>query len=107
MHLFTSPSCVNEHDTWILDQLPKRTCGELYGKVGQPTEGWGIYYKEGWDRDKITLIVFILFVSGSLLFGALWSKFKMDVQGAFGVSAYMVAACGILVSLIATRVDKP
>lgn len=105
-HLFTSPNCVNENDTWILDQLPKRTCGELHGKAGQPAEGWGIYYQESWDRDVITLIIFVLFLMGSLLFGVLWSKFQMDIQGAFSVSSYMVTACGILVSLVAMRVDK-
>jgi hypothetical protein len=106
-HLFNSPCVINENDTWILDQLPKRTCGELHGRVGDPAEGWGIYYQEGWDRDKVTSILFILFLLGSLLFGILRSKFEMDVQGAFGVSAYMISACAILISLIATKLDKP
>jgi hypothetical protein len=42
--LFTCPTDVHEEDTWILDQLPKRTCGELAGQIGVPAEGWGIYY---------------------------------------------------------------
>ncbi|KAF2643421.1 hypothetical protein P280DRAFT_394746 [Massarina eburnea CBS 473.64] len=105
-HLFTTPTCINENDTWILDQLPKRICGELQGKAGQPAEGWGIYYQEGWDRDVITLGVFGIFLVASLIFGVLWSCLKMDVQGAFGVSAYMVAACGVFVSLVTVKVDK-
>jgi hypothetical protein len=105
-HLFTCPSYTNEHDTWILDQLPKRTCGEIQGRAGRPGEGWGIYYQEGWDRDLITLVVFVLFLSGSLLFGVLWSTLKMDVQGAFGVSAYMITAGGIVISLVVMRADK-
>ncbi|CAO2657319.1 Nn.00g034450.m01.CDS01 [Neocucurbitaria sp. VM-36] len=104
--LFTCPSDVHKDDTWILDQLPKRTCGELQGKIGQPAEGWGIYYQEGWDRDMITLLVFLIFLLASLLFGILWSRFEFDVQGAFGVSAYMVTASSILVTLIATRAEK-
>lgn len=106
MHLFTSPSCINENETWILDQLPRRICGELYGKSHEPAEGWGIYYQEGWDRDKITWIVAVLFLLGSLIFGVLWSKFKMDVQGAFGVSAWWVAVCGIFMALVAPRADN-
>ncbi|KAF2275962.1 uncharacterized protein EI97DRAFT_61766 [Westerdykella ornata] len=102
-HLFASPECVNEHDTWILDQLPKRKCGRLLGKVGEPAEGWGIYYQEGWDRDKITLVCFVVFLLGSLVFGILWSRFKMDVQGAFGVAAYMVTFCAVLVAFVSTR----
>lgn len=104
--LFTCPTDAHQDDTWILDQLPKRTCGELQGKIGQPAEGWGIYYQEGWDRDMIALVVFLIFVLASLLFGILWSKFQFDVQGAFGVSAYMCTASGILVTLIATRVER-
>ncbi|PVI00188.1 hypothetical protein DM02DRAFT_494166, partial [Periconia macrospinosa] len=85
-HLFKDPSCINENDTWILDQLPKRTAGELYGSVGKPADGWGIYYEEDWDRDIITVVVVSLFIISSLVFGVAWSYFKMDVQGAFGVS---------------------
>ncbi|KAF2867913.1 hypothetical protein BDV95DRAFT_580891 [Massariosphaeria phaeospora] len=106
MHLFESPSCVDETDTWILDLLPKRVCGELRGTAGDPAEGWGIYYREGWDQDLITLVVFVLFFSASLLFGVLWSTLRMDVQGAFGVSAYVTAACGILIAMVSMRADK-
>jgi hypothetical protein len=105
-HLLNCPSYTNEHDTWILDQLPKRICGQIQGRAGRPAEAWGIYYQEGWDRDLIALIVFLVFLSGSLLFGVLWSKSKMDVQGAFGVSAYIMSACGIVISLIVIRADK-
>lgn len=104
--LFTCPSDCHKDDTWILDQLPKRTCGELQGKVGQPAEGWGIYYQEGLDRDMITLLVFLIFMFASLLFGVLWSKYQFDMQAAFGVSAYMVAASTIITTMIATRAEK-
>lgn len=104
--LFTCPSNVHEQDTWILDQLPKRICGELQGKAGQPADGWGIYYQEGWDFDVIILFVFVIFFVASLLFGVLWSTFKFDVQGAFGVSAYIMTASGILVTLLASRIEK-
>ncbi|KAH7116191.1 hypothetical protein B0J11DRAFT_443760 [Dendryphion nanum] len=106
MHLFTSPSCINENETWVLNQLPRRICGKLSGKSHEPAEGWGIYYEEGWDRNKIVWIVAILFLLGSLIFGVLWSKFKMDVQGAFGISAWWISVCGILMALIAIRVEK-
>lgn len=105
-HLFRSPCHANEDDTWVLDLLPRRICGKLHGQAGKPAEGWGIYYQEGLDWDAIAVVVFVVFLAGSLLFGVLWSRFKMDVQGAFGVSAYMVTACGMLLSLVATRADK-
>jgi hypothetical protein len=104
--LFMCPSSVHEQDTWILDQLPKRICGELQGKVGQPADGWGIYYQEGWDFDVIILFVFVIFLVASLLFGVLWSILQFDVQGAFGVSAYMMAVIAILLPLLASWIEK-
>ncbi|KAF2659335.1 hypothetical protein K491DRAFT_675787 [Lophiostoma macrostomum CBS 122681] len=107
LHLFSSPACINENDTWILDQLPKRTRGELLARAGVPAEGWGMYYSEGWDGDKIVVLVFLIFLLSSILFGVLWSRYKMDLQGAFGVSAYIVSACGILLTLIIRKLDQP
>ena len=104
--LFTCPTDVHEKDTWILDQLPKRTCGELRGQVGQPAEGWGIYYDEGLDRDTLALTVLVVFLIACVLFGVLWSRFQYDVQGAFGVSAYMVACCAVLLPVIVTRLEN-
>lgn len=105
-HMFNEPSCASDNDSWILDQLPKRAHGELSGEPRKPVDGWGIYYEEGWDKEPIALCVLLVFVIASLIFGVLWSHFKMDIQGAFGVSAYMVTACGIFVSFVAVKVEK-
>ena len=48
----------------------------------------------------------MVFITASLIFGILWSHFKMDVQGAFGVSAYVVSACGVFVSYLAVKTEK-
>jgi hypothetical protein len=104
--LITCPTDVHEKDTWILDQLPKRICGELQGEIGKPAEGWGVYYQEGYDRDTIFLVIFIVFVAVSLLFGILWSRFQFDIQGAFGVSAYIMAICAVLLPVLATQAEK-
>lgn len=47
--------------------------------------------------------VFLLFLLGSLLFAILWTTLKMDIQGAFGVSSYMVTASGIFLAWLASR----
>ncbi|KAF2440283.1 hypothetical protein P171DRAFT_367811 [Karstenula rhodostoma CBS 690.94] len=104
-HLFNDPSCVNENDTWILDQLPRRTVGELHGKAGKPAEGWGIYYQESLNWRLITLIMVVVFGLVSV-FGILWAYYKQDIQGAFGVSSYVFAACGIFLSLVAMNSDR-
>ncbi|KAF2621158.1 hypothetical protein BU25DRAFT_354992 [Macroventuria anomochaeta] len=103
MHMLSSPECINEQETWVLDQLPKRTVGELQASAGQPAEGWGVYYQEGVDFDMVIAVVFVVFLLASLLFAVLWTKFEMDVQGAFGVSSYMITAAGIFLAMVASR----
>lgn len=104
--LITCPTDVHEKDTWILDQLPKRTCGELQGQIGKPAEGWGIYYQEGWDCDIIALVILILCLAAGLLFAVFWSRYRLDVQGAFGASAYIMAVCAVLLQVVANYADK-
>jgi hypothetical protein len=104
--LLYHPSEAHEDDTWILNQLPKRICGLLQGAPGEPAQGWGVYYREGWDRELITLAIFLILVLATLLFGVLWSKYKFDVQGAFGVSAWVATLGGILITLLVPRLEK-
>ena len=47
-----------------------------------------------------------MFLLASLLFAILWCYFKFDVQGAFGVSSYIVTASGIVVAAIVNRAGK-
>ncbi|KAH7069264.1 hypothetical protein FB567DRAFT_456853, partial [Paraphoma chrysanthemicola] len=105
MHMLTSPDCIPADETLVLEQLPKRTCGELQGKVRQPAEGWGIHFQEGWDTDILIGVVTIMFLA-SLVFAIIWSYFKHDIQGAFGVSSYMITAVGVLVALIVNRAGR-
>ena len=103
LHLFEHPEACHELDTWILNQLPKRISGELYGKPGEPAEGWGLYIQEGVDYDKITCIIALIVivgVFGSLCFAVAWTIANHDVQGAFTVSLYVVALAGIYISIL-------
>jgi hypothetical protein len=104
--LFYYPSEAAENDIWVFNQLPKRTCGQLQGEPGQPAEGWGIYYQEVWDKELITLALFIMLALGTLLFGVLWAKYKFDVQGAFGISAWMASLGGMLLFVLVPRLEK-
>jgi hypothetical protein len=106
MHMLTSPECIDPKETFVLDQIPKRTKGELRGIAGRPADGWGINFQEGWDVDLLIGTVLTVFLVASLLFAVLWSHFKLDVQGAFGVSSYMVTAVGIFVAWFANRAGK-
>jgi len=104
--LFTCNSKVDEQDDWILNQIPKRTCGELRGQKGDPAEGWGIYFVESWDHKLISLLILVVFLVASSLFGILYSRFHFDVQGAFGVSAWMIACSSMMLQVAATWLDN-
>jgi hypothetical protein len=100
MHLFDSPSCIHGCEQVLVEQLPKRTKGELIGEPRKRAKGWGLFYEEGWDMFKIMLLVAVM-VFGSFLFGVLWSILQKDVQGAFGISAWFVTIVGSTLALFA------
>jgi hypothetical protein len=54
----------------------------------------------------LALVILMVFLVASLLFGVLWSRFQYDVQGAFAVSAYMVACCAVLLPVIVTQLEN-
>ena len=97
------PADIDKDETYVLDQLPKRTCGALQAQPGQASEGWGIYFEEGLDFDLVIGATFTVFIMASLLFGILWTVLEMDIQGAFGVSSYMVTCSGIFLAWVASR----
>lgn len=99
-HCFQSPQCINEAETWVLDQLPKRLKGELKATSGKFTAiGWGLTFQEGWNISRIRYMVGGM-LAGTLLFGALWATFQRDVQGAFSISACLIAALAVVISFV-------
>jgi hypothetical protein len=105
MHWLTKPECIPEGRTWVLDQLPKRNCGELKVEGNERVEGWGLLLKEGVDGQKVASMVFIVLLI-SLLFAIFYSCFAHDIQGGFGVSSYMVAAVAVPAALVLNRVGR-
>ena len=71
--------------------------------TGVPPEGWGLYFQEDIDISTIIAVVFIALFVASLLFLVLWTIFKDDIQGASGVSAYIVAVARMAGIWIATK----
>jgi hypothetical protein len=106
VHMLKCPNRINEKQTWILNRVPKRTQGELQGGTGVPTEGWGLYFQEGWDVDMMLGIIIVMILMGSLIFGICWTVLESDIQGAFGVSGYMITAGGVLIAVIVRQTGK-
>lgn len=99
-HLFHHPEDANERSITCL-RAPKKRKAKLTVCPEQGTSvGWGIHLVEGWVVSKLWLLGLLLFVLGSLVFGICWAVLRHDIQGAFGVAAYMVALIGLVIGTI-------
>ncbi|GLA79293.1 hypothetical protein AtubIFM56815_000082 [Aspergillus tubingensis] len=102
MDFFNNLQYIAPNSTLIVQQLPKRACGKLQNEYINPTEAWGIFYKEDWNWAKIWWILALGFFPPSLLFGVLWTVFKQDISGAFGVASWWMAGASIIVGIVGT-----
>ncbi|GAB1725995.1 hypothetical protein NU195Hw_g5428t1 [Hortaea werneckii] len=89
LHLFRHPQ---DYDGEMITYLrvPKKSGGRL--GLGR---GWGISLVEGFEASKVWMMFCIFFAVGSLVFGAVWASKKQDVQGAFGVAAWVCTLAGL------------
>ncbi|CAG9993889.1 unnamed protein product [Clonostachys byssicola] len=104
MDFFTDPAGISKNSTFVLQQLPKRTRGELRKEHGELVEAWGIYFKQGWNWSRIWWVLGLAFFPPSLLFGILWSVLRQDIQGAFGVASWWLTSATILIGILGTQV---
>lgn len=96
-HWFQHPE-----EAWDLlyaySRFPKKRKGELEVNPAQgPRVGWGIQIVEDWVVSRLWLLGLTVFLCGSLAFGICWTILEHDIQGAFGVSAYVVALLTLVV----------
>ncbi|KAF3004321.1 hypothetical protein E8E13_009314 [Curvularia kusanoi] len=103
MHMFHSPACIAADDTSILEQIPKKMDCRLNENGASLPEGWGLYFQEDIDVSGVVAVVFAVLGVASLVFLIVWTVCKDDIQGASGVSAYMVAIASMLGIWIATK----
>ena len=54
---------------------------------------------------RVWLFGFLFFLVGSLLFAVCWAVLERDLQGAFGVSAYVVAFLGLLLGTVHAHIN--
>jgi hypothetical protein len=99
LHYLKHPELIPEREMSIFNQLPKRNCGGIQATGREPAQGWGLYYEENWNIGLIIVVIVGITIPASLLFGICWSLKKADIQGAWGISSYMVTTCALIVAL--------
>jgi hypothetical protein len=62
--------------------------------------GWGLHYEDNWNFGLIIFAIVGMTVLASLLFGTFWTLKEADIQGAWGVSLYLVTTCALVVGLL-------
>jgi hypothetical protein len=100
LHYLKHPELIAEKEMSILNQLPKRNCGRLQATGQVSAKGWGLYYEENWNIGLIILVIVGVTIPASLLFGVCWTIARTDIQGAWGVSSYMVTTCALIVAFL-------
>lgn len=82
-------------------RTPKKLGNQLLPDEEDPSEGWGLYFEEGFRFHHLFIVILFLYIIGSLVFGTYWCS-KYGVVGpqsgaeAFSVSSWMIA----LISLV-------
>jgi hypothetical protein len=103
-HYFKHPELIAENEMSILNQLPKRNCGKIQATGQVSAKGWGLYYEEGWNIGLIIVVIVGITIPASLLFGICWTIARTDIQGAWGVSSYMVTTCALVVAFLSITI---
>jgi hypothetical protein len=90
LHLFQHPE---DYDGELITYLrsPKRRERLEFGL------GWGINLVEGFLARKVWMTIMLAFGVGSVVFAALWTIQKGDVQGAFGVAGWILTLAALIV----------
>ncbi|KAK4545580.1 hypothetical protein LTR36_002930 [Oleoguttula mirabilis] len=90
LHLFKHPE---DYDGELITYLraPKKNGRLTLGR------GWGISLVEGFEATRVWLLFSTFFAVGSLVFAVAWAYKRHDVQGAFGVAAWVCTLAGLAV----------
>lgn len=100
LHYFKHPELIADNEMSILNQLPKRNCGKIQATGQVSAKGWGLYYEEDWNIGFIIVAIVTITILTSFIFGICWTIVRTDIQGAWGVSSYMITTCALIVALL-------
>ena len=98
MHIYHHPEYADQ-ETVCLTRFPKRIRERLMLDERYVPVGWGIEFVEGVHSNKVWCFGFAIVVL-SLITGVVWSSVNKDVQGGFGIAAYMMAFLTFMVGMV-------
>ena len=100
IHRFHHPQDYDdEYITYM--RLPKKCGSRLRVLQNRDVEiGWGINLVEGFQGEKVWALAIVMFFSSSLIFGVTWAAKRGDIQGAFGVSAWITTLPVLLIGFV-------
>lgn len=99
MHLFTTCSVPLPNSSLYLRHIPKRKSQALCfqsDRIGGNI-GWGLHFVESLNGSLAVTVMFVVSLVLGIVFAVCWSIWKKDVQGAFGVAAYMTSVMTLAV----------
>lgn len=91
IHLLNHPQD-SEQERIAYERFPKRRSKLTAGECG-----WGIELVETFLADRVWALLMLLFGVGSGVFATVWAVREHDVQGAFGIAAWV---CGLATLLV-------
>lgn len=102
MHFFHNPKCAPPQGE-RLSELPKKITGPLRCKPNQSKRyGWGIHFIEEPSMAKVWVFV-LLFSIFLFIFAIFWSIIRNDIQGGFGVAAFIAAIGAMVISVACSQ----
>ena len=103
MHLYEHPEDADD-DAFCLDRIPKKLRERLVRPQRSSEVGWGVHLNEGLNLKKMCIFGLLgLFFSAS--FGVIWSVKRDDVQGGFGVAAFVTAALTFTIGIVQATLE--
>ena len=92
MHYLNS-SFPHKKAIW-LHRLPRKLHSRITQSGDELPIGWGIHIIEGTNRPLLFWFSFVVVIF-SLIVSSIWAGIRKDIQGAFGIGAWIVAIPGV------------
>jgi len=99
MHLFTTCSAPPLDTSIYLRHIPKRKNEALcfHPDKVEGNTGWGLHFVENVNSSLAVTMMFVVSLVLGIEFAVCWSIWRKDIQGAFGVAAYVTSVMTLAV----------